>query len=95
MYARGNTIAVPAASHRQFAEGLTISGGGERGWAHDKKDSARLVLIRAARMQHAGPVFRAQRDSFPSGNRELFFRWRVPYTLEGNHRRKNNDIITT
>jgi len=57
----------------------------ERGWAHDKKDSVRLVLIRVARMQHAGPVFRAARDSFPSGNRELFS-GDVSHTLEGNHR---------
>lgn len=75
--------------------GLTISGGGEWGWAHDKKDSARVVLIRAARIcSTRGPFFRAPCDSFPPGNRELFSGG-MRHTLEGNRRRVYNDIIMT
>jgi len=39
-----------------------------------------------------GFAFRAPRDSFPPGNRELFFSGGVRHTLEGNHR-VYNDII--
>lgn len=75
--------------------GLTISGGrGARMGSRKKGLSPRDIDSRGAYVQHAGPVFCAPRDSFPSGNRELFSGG-VLHKLEGNRHRVHNDIITT
>lgn len=50
-----------------------------------KELGASGIDSRGAYMQHAGLVFCAPRDSFPSGNQELFSDG-VYHTLEGNRR---------